>query len=93
MGAFRMWKDTPEKILGAPLKGGSISATIDAAPTLLFHTPELHKYDVKWDVMGWHLPQREVILQKEFKDDPDHRIKYEKVISRIGTTPLKIDEG
>src|SRR5437762_9675999 len=27
MGAFRMWKDTPEKIFGAPLKGGSISAT------------------------------------------------------------------
>jgi uncharacterized oligopeptide transporter (OPT) family protein len=22
MGAFRMWKDTPEKIFGAPLKGG-----------------------------------------------------------------------
>jgi putative OPT family oligopeptide transporter len=31
MGAFRMWKDTPEKILGAPLKGGSISATIEPA--------------------------------------------------------------
>src|SRR5205809_2061600 len=31
MGAFRMWKDTPEKIFGAPLKGGSISATIEPA--------------------------------------------------------------
>ena len=28
MGAFKMWKDTPEKIFGAPLKGGSVSATI-----------------------------------------------------------------
>jgi Predicted membrane protein len=31
MGAFRMWKDTPEKIFGAPLKGASISATIEPA--------------------------------------------------------------
>src|SRR3954451_1455414 len=31
MGAFRMWKDTPEKIFGEPLKGGSISATIEPA--------------------------------------------------------------
>ena len=31
MGAFRMWKDTPERIFGAPFKGGSISATIEPA--------------------------------------------------------------
>lgn len=31
MGAFRMWKDTPEKIFAAPLKGASISATIEPA--------------------------------------------------------------
>src|SRR4029450_11712357 len=31
MGAFRMWKDTPEKIFGSPVKGGSISATIEPA--------------------------------------------------------------
>jgi putative OPT family oligopeptide transporter len=31
MGAFRMWKDTPQKIFGAPFKGGSISATIEPA--------------------------------------------------------------
>src|SRR3984893_15544943 len=30
MGAFKMWKDTPQKIFAAPLKGGSISATIEA---------------------------------------------------------------
>lgn len=33
MSAFRLWKDTPEKLLGAPLKGGSISCEI--APELL----------------------------------------------------------
>ena len=26
MGAFKLWKDTPEKVFGAPFKGGSISA-------------------------------------------------------------------
>jgi len=31
MGAFKMWKDTPEKIFGAPFKGASISATIEPA--------------------------------------------------------------
>src|SRR6267142_4958859 len=31
MGAFKMWKDTPEKIFGAPFNGGSISATIEPA--------------------------------------------------------------
>jgi putative OPT family oligopeptide transporter len=31
MGAFKMWKDTPQKIFGVPFKGGSISATIEPA--------------------------------------------------------------
>ena len=33
MAAFRLWKDVPEKVFGAPLKGGSISAEI--SPELL----------------------------------------------------------
>src|ERR1035441_9883535 len=33
MAAFRLWKDIPEQIFGAPLKGGSISAEI--SPELL----------------------------------------------------------
>src|SRR5437773_5766502 len=31
MGAFKMWKDTPQKIFVAPFKDGSISATIEPA--------------------------------------------------------------
>jgi putative OPT family oligopeptide transporter len=31
MGAFKMWKDTPQKIFAAPFNGGSISATIEPA--------------------------------------------------------------
>ncbi len=33
MSAFKLWKDTPEQVFGAPLKGGSISAEI--SPELL----------------------------------------------------------
>jgi len=33
MSAFRLWKDTPEKILGAPLKGGAVASEI--SPELL----------------------------------------------------------
>ncbi|HVM48588.1 MAG TPA: OPT/YSL family transporter, partial [Candidatus Acidoferrum sp.] len=33
MAAFKLWKDTPEKVFGAPLRGGSISAEI--SPELL----------------------------------------------------------
>ena len=33
MAAFKLWKDTPEKVLGAPLKGGSLSMEI--SPELL----------------------------------------------------------
>ncbi|MEP6956807.1 MAG: oligopeptide transporter, OPT family, partial [Chthoniobacterales bacterium] len=33
MGAFKMWKDTPEKVFAAPLKAGSIA--IEASPALL----------------------------------------------------------
>ncbi|MEY2440165.1 MAG: hypothetical protein QOI34_1550 [Verrucomicrobiota bacterium] len=31
MGAFKMWKDTPEKVFAAPFKAGSISAEISPA--------------------------------------------------------------
>ena len=33
MSAFRLWKDTPEKVFGAPFKAGSIS--MDISPELL----------------------------------------------------------
>ncbi|HEY9171264.1 MAG TPA: OPT/YSL family transporter, partial [Verrucomicrobiae bacterium] len=33
MSAFKLWKDTPERVFGAPLKGGSVSAEI--SPELL----------------------------------------------------------
>ena len=31
MGAFKLWKSDPQKLFGAPFKGGSISATIEPA--------------------------------------------------------------
>ena len=62
----------------------------DAAPTLLYHTPNLHMYDVKWEVMGWDVARREVTLDKAVKNEMPGRITHEKVVAHIGTKPLKI---
>jgi hypothetical protein len=46
----------------------------NAAPTLLYHTPDLHSYDVKWEVTDWDVSQREVVLEKEVKHGTPSRI-------------------
>lgn len=66
-------------------------ASIDAAPTLLYHTPDLHKYDVKWEVRGWNLTRREVLLDKEIKHEFPGRITHKKIAAHIGTNPLRFD--
>src|SRR5436190_14078854 len=43
--------------------------SVNADPTLLYHTPDLHKYDVKWDVAGWDVSRRQVVLDKEVKHE------------------------
>lgn len=63
---------------------------VDAVPTLLYHTPDLHRYDVKWEVSGWDLSRREVVLAKEVKHEMPGRIRHEKIVARIGTKPLKL---
>lgn len=62
----------------------------DAGPTLLYHTPDLHSYDVKWDVAGWNVSRREVVLDKEVKHGTPSRITHEKIVARIGTEPLEL---
>ena len=66
----------------------------DAAPpeiTLYYHSPAPNTYDVKWDVVGWDLDTRSIILDKEVRDTngqkPTH---HEKILARIGTTPLPL---
>jgi hypothetical protein len=66
-------------------------AAADAAPTLLYHTPDLHKYDVRWEVSGWDVARREVILDKAVKHEMPGNITHEKVLARIGTEPLKLE--
>ena len=66
-------------------------AAADAAPTLLYHTPDLHKYNVQWDVTGWDVPRREVILEKVVKNEMPGRVTHEKATARIGTEPLKLE--
>jgi hypothetical protein len=51
----------------------------------------LHKYDVKWEVIGWNVTRREIILDKEQKHEFPGRITHEKVTAQIGITPLKFD--
>jgi len=65
-------------------------AAVDAGPTLLYHTPDLHRYDVQWEVTGWDVSRREVVLDKEVKHETPGRITHEKIIARIGTEPLKL---
>jgi len=62
----------------------------NTGPTLLYHTPDLHSYDVKWDVAGWDAPRRQVVLNKEVKQTTPDKITHEKIIARIGTEPLKL---
>jgi hypothetical protein len=63
----------------------------DAAATLLYHTPDLHRYDVQWEVTGWNVARREVILEKAVKHEMPGGITHEKVVARIGTQPLKLE--
>ena len=64
----------------------------DAAPTLLYHTPDLRTYDIKWEVTGWDAERREIILDKEVKHEMPGKITHEKVVARIGTEPLKFED-
>jgi hypothetical protein len=57
---------------------------------LLYHTPDLHRYDVKWEVTGWDVPRREITLDKAVKHEMPGRITNEKVTAHIGTEPLKL---
>ena len=63
----------------------------NAAPLLVYHTPDLRKYDVKWDVVAWDVTRREIILEKQENDKSPGRISHEKVVGHIGTKPLKFD--
>jgi len=46
----------------------------DAGPTLFYHTPDLHTYDVKWEVAGWDASRRQIVLDKEVKQKTPGKI-------------------
>jgi len=62
----------------------------DAVPTLLYHTPDLHTYDVKWEFAGWDESRRQVVLDKQVKQETPGKITHEKIVAHIGTEPLKL---
>jgi hypothetical protein len=66
-------------------------ATVDASPTLFYHTPDLHSYGVKWEVNGWEESRRAVILDKEVKHKTPGEITHEKIVVRIGPEPLELN--
>jgi len=66
-------------------------AVANAAPTLLYHTRDLHKYDVKWDVTGWDVARRQITLDKEVKHEMPGKVTHEKIEAPLGTEPLKYD--
>jgi len=45
-------------------------------------------YDVRWEIVGWHTTQREVVLKQEIRDKSSGT---HTVIAKIGTEPLKFD--
>lgn len=53
--------------------------------TLFYHTPELRTYDVQWDVVGWLLNTRSIILKKNIH----FGFRQETIVADIGTTALK----
>jgi hypothetical protein len=63
---------------------------VDAGPTLLYHTPDLHMYNVKWEVAGWDISRRQVVLDKEMKQETPGKVTHEKIVARIGTETLKL---
>ena len=44
-------------------------AGADAAATLLYHTPDLHRYNVQWEVTAWDVARREILLEKVVKPE------------------------
>lgn len=65
-------------------------AAADPLATLVYHTPSLHEYDVKWDVNGWNEERPAVILDKEVKTT-EGKITHQKVVATIRTEPLRLD--
>ena len=59
--------------------------------TLYYHTPDPNTYDVRWDVLGWKLGERSVILDKEVSDPNAKKPRYhKKVVAHIGDTALPL---
>jgi hypothetical protein len=68
------------------------AAAGSAAPTatLLYHTPNPGTYDVQWEVVGWHVKRRELILRQDVRDQNAHTFATHRVTAKIGTEPLKM---
>jgi hypothetical protein len=59
--------------------------------TLYYHTPDANTYGVRWDVIGWRLSNRSIVLDKEVSDPNAKKPRYHrKIVAHIGETPLPL---
>ena len=60
--------------------------------SLLYHTPDPFTYDVKWELVGWHIETREAILTEEVRDQNARTRTTRTVTAKIGTKPLPYEQ-
>ena len=68
----------------------SANGSAPPSTTLFYHTPNLRTYDVQWDVIGWRAAKRQIILEKEARDQNGGAFKTEKIIAHIGTDRMRL---
>ena len=56
--------------------------------TLYYHAPNPNTYDVRWDVVGWRLSKRSIILDKEVSDPNAKKPRCHKRVVAHGETAL-----
>ena len=74
-------------VFGVTASNASASPTV----TLFYRTPKPLTYDVRWDVAGWHVEKREVVLKQEVRDQNAGTDATHTIVAKIGTKPLKFE--
>ena len=76
-------------MFGIATAGAAVSPTA----TLFYHTPNPLRYDVQWDVAGWHPENREVVLTQQVRDQNAGTRQTHTVVAKIGSEPVKLESS
>ena len=71
--------------------GITATETEPPAVALLYRTPNPSTYDVKWDVVGWNINNREVVLKQDVRYQESGTQATHSIVAKIGTEPLKFE--